>query len=74
MKKKKIPVLDYPILKPFRLNGRWILPSEKTVQLTLAQRQMFILGKKVGAALADPLVSHGVIVETGLILDCKSEK
>ena len=72
---KGIPsIRDYPILKAFRLNNRWVIPSEKTIQLTLAQSQMLILCQKVGPPLPDPLIGNGAIVETGLILDCESEK
>ena len=71
---KKHPILDYPILNPFRLNSRWVMPEEKTIQLTLAQSQMFILCGKVGPALPDSFLSRGVLTETRKILDCESEK
>ena len=74
MKNKKSLILDYPILKAFRLNNRWIMPCEKTIQLTLAQSQMLILCGKVGPPIPDPLIGIGVNVEIGLILDCESGK
>lgn len=40
---------DYPILKPFRHQGCWVQPSEKTVSLTKAQAVFLLRSGKIGA-------------------------
>lgn len=46
---KNKPLKQWAILAPFRLNGRWYRPHEKTVSLTPAQASMLSLNNKVGA-------------------------
>ncbi len=44
---------DYPILKPFRLNGLWWKPDEqKTISLLPAQASMLLLNGKIGKSTA----------------------
>ncbi|CAK3136691.1 conserved hypothetical protein [Vibrio crassostreae] len=51
MKKPKPKTLEYPIIKDFRLNGRWVSPSEKTVHLMPAQTAFLIQNGKIGPAI-----------------------
>lgn len=46
--KTKSKKQDYPILKPFRLNGQWHYPKEKTIPLSLKQASFLLLSGKVG--------------------------
>lgn len=40
---------DYPILKPFRLNGLWWKPdAQKTIVLLPSQASMLMLNGKIG--------------------------
>ena len=45
---KQLGVQDYPILKPFRLNGRWYSPSDKTISLKPAQTSFLLKNGKIG--------------------------
>ncbi|ODA29853.1 hypothetical protein, partial [Veronia pacifica] len=42
---------DYPILAPFRLQGRWHHPEDKTLSLSPAQAYPLMLNEKVGEPL-----------------------
>ncbi len=42
---------DYPILKPFRLNGKWHYKEEKTISLSPKQAEFLLLNCKVGEPL-----------------------
>lgn len=46
--KTKSKKQDYPILEPFRLNGQWHYPKEKTIPLSLKQAAFLLLSGKVG--------------------------
>ncbi|MDN3696998.1 hypothetical protein QWY97_06475 [Vibrio cortegadensis] len=46
--KTKSKKQDYPILKPFRQNGQWHYPKEKTIPLSLKQASFLLLSGKVG--------------------------
>ncbi|WED23081.1 hypothetical protein L3Q72_06720 [Vibrio sp. JC009] len=39
---------DYPILKPFRLNGKWHHPKDKTISLLPSQANFLLLNGKLG--------------------------
>lgn len=56
----------YPILAPFRLNGRWVTIKDKTIPLTTAQGVMLMQCKKVSAPKSDPALSKGN-TETGTV-------
>ena len=45
--KSKPSSLDYVIQSPFRLNGRWHTPEEKTIKLLPRQAQFFLLNGKL---------------------------
>ena len=51
MQKLKPNTLEYPIIKEFRLNGRWVSPSEKTVHLLPQQTAFLIQNGKIGPAI-----------------------
>ena len=46
--KTKSKKQDYPIFKPFRLNGQWHYPKEKIIPLSLKQASFLLLSGKVG--------------------------
>ncbi len=51
MQKSKAKTLEYPIIKEFRLNGRWVYPSEKTIHLLPQQTAFLIQNGKIGPAI-----------------------
>ncbi|PSW14790.1 hypothetical protein C9I98_21635 [Photobacterium sanctipauli] len=58
---KQLGVQDYPILKPFRLNGRWYFPSDKTISLKPAQTPFLLKNGKIGLAEQATQVKQEVI-------------
>ncbi|CAH6780825.1 conserved hypothetical protein [Vibrio crassostreae] len=51
MQKSKVKTLEYPIIKEFRLNGRWVSPNEKTIHLLPQQTVFLIQNGKLGPAI-----------------------
>ena len=51
MQKSKVKTLEYPIIKEFRLNGRWVSPNEKTIHLVPQQTAFLIQNGKLGPAI-----------------------
>ncbi|CAH6912306.1 MULTISPECIES: hypothetical protein [Vibrio] len=51
MQKSKVKTLEYPIIKEFRLNGRWVSPNEKTIHLLPQQTAFLIQNGKLGPAI-----------------------
>ncbi|MEZ9548707.1 MULTISPECIES: hypothetical protein [Vibrio] len=51
MHKSKVKTLEYPIIKEFRLNGRWVSPNEKTIHLLPQQTAFLIQNGKLGPAI-----------------------
>ncbi|WP_241908034.1 MULTISPECIES: hypothetical protein [Vibrio] len=51
VQKSKAKTLEYPIIKEFRLNGRWVYPSEKTIHLLPQQTAFLIQNGKIGPAI-----------------------
>ncbi|MEZ8199274.1 hypothetical protein [Vibrio splendidus] len=51
MQKSKVKTLEYPIIKEFRLNGRWVSPNEKTIHLLPQQTAFPIQNGKLGPAI-----------------------
>ncbi|AUI88164.1 hypothetical protein BS333_17550 [Vibrio azureus] len=51
MQKSTLTPLEYPILQAFRLQGRWVSPSEKTIHLLPQQTAFLIQNGKLGAAM-----------------------
>ncbi|WP_227739604.1 hypothetical protein [Vibrio sagamiensis] len=49
--KPKPKTLEYPIIEAFRLNGRWVYPSEKTIHLLPVQTAFLIQNGKIGPAI-----------------------
>ncbi|WP_417536350.1 hypothetical protein [Methylophaga sp.] len=47
-KRKPIVVYEYPILKPFRHNGRWWNPEDKTIKLAPRQTPFLLRCGKIG--------------------------
>lgn len=47
---KRIPIVvyDYPILKPFRHNGRWWQVEDKTIKLAPRQTPFLLRSGKIG--------------------------
>ncbi|MGF1878773.1 hypothetical protein L4D77_26255 [Photobacterium frigidiphilum] len=46
---KKPPLLqEHPILQPFRLDGRWYDPSDKTIKLLPQQTSFLLMNGKIG--------------------------
>ncbi|ENX3946332.1 TPA: hypothetical protein ACX6QT_000022 [Photobacterium damselae] len=50
----KTGLQDHPILQPFRLNGRWYLPEEKTIALHPSQTAFLLMNGKIGEAINLP--------------------
>ncbi|CAK2782636.1 MULTISPECIES: hypothetical protein [Vibrio] len=51
MQNSKVKTLEYPIIKEFRLNGRWVSPNEKTIHLLPQQTVFLIQNGKLGPAI-----------------------
>ncbi|MFV0449456.1 MAG: hypothetical protein ACK5MF_13525 [Vibrio sp.] len=47
-KRAPIVVYEYPILKPFRHNGRWWYPIDKTIKLAPRQTPFLLRSGKIG--------------------------
>lgn len=47
-KRAPLIVYEYPILKPFRHNGRWWQPEDKTIKLAPRQTPFLLRSGKIG--------------------------